>query len=85
MPFKHGASYRHRIPRARYRVTNWPAYEAGLWRRDNLTPWLDKAALAGWATPKPRSPDGQPLYSELAIKLVLTLRLGSRDKVLQAI
>src|SRR4051794_30426415 len=25
MPFKHNAARRHRIPRARYRVTNWPA------------------------------------------------------------
>jgi len=34
-----------------------------------------KAALAGWAAPKRSSPGGQPLYSELAIELVLTLRL----------
>jgi len=25
MPFKHNAARRHRIPRARHRVTNWPA------------------------------------------------------------
>jgi hypothetical protein len=30
MPFKIDADRRHRIPRQRYRVTNWPAYEAGL-------------------------------------------------------
>jgi hypothetical protein len=30
MPFKHNASRRHYIPKARYRVTNWPASEAGL-------------------------------------------------------
>ena len=29
MPFKHHAARRHRIPRARYRVLNWPAYQAG--------------------------------------------------------
>ena len=29
MPFKHNAARRHRIPRARYRVANWAAYEAG--------------------------------------------------------
>ena len=75
MPFKHNAARRHRIPRARYRVTNWPAYEAGLRRRGDLTLWLDEAALAGWAAPKRSSPGGQPLYSELAIELVLTLRL----------
>ena len=30
MPFKHNAARRHRIPKARYRVQNWPAYDAGL-------------------------------------------------------
>jgi hypothetical protein len=75
MPFKHNAARRHRIPQARYRVTNWPAYEAGLRRRGDLTLWLDEAALAGWAVPRRSSPGGQPLYSELAIELVLTLRL----------
>ncbi len=64
MPFKHNAAHRHRIPRARYRVTNWPAYEAGLRRRGDLTLWLDEAALAGWAAPKRSSPGGQPLYLE---------------------
>ncbi len=75
MPFKHNAVRRHRIPRARYRVTNWPVYEAGLRRRGDLTLWLDEAALAGWAAaPRRSSPGGQPLYSDLAIELVLTLR-----------
>lgn len=75
MPFKHNAARRHRIPQARYRVTNWPAYEAGLRRRGDLTLWLDEAALAGWAAPKRSSPGGQPLYADLAIELVLTLPL----------
>ena len=47
MPFKHHASRRHRIQKARYRVRNWPAYETGLQRRGDLTLWLDEAALAG--------------------------------------
>ena len=75
MPFKHNATRRHHIPRARYRVTNWPVYEAGLRRRGDLKLWLDKAALASWVAPKRSSPGGQPLHSELAIELVLTLRL----------
>jgi len=37
--------------------------------------WLNEAALTGWEAPKRSSPGGQPLYSELAIELVLTLRL----------
>lgn len=75
MPFKHHAARRHRIPRARYHVTNWPTYEAGLRRRGDLMLWLDQAALAGWAAPRRSTPGGQPRYSDLAIELVLTLRL----------
>ena len=75
MPFKHNAARRHRILRARYRATNWPAYEASLRRRGDLTLWLDEAALAGWAAPRRSSPGGQRRYSKLAIELVLTLRL----------
>ena len=74
MPFKHNADRRHRIPRARYRVTNWPVYESGLRRRGDLTLWLDEEALAGWSAPRRATPGGQPLYSDLAIELVLTLR-----------
>ncbi len=75
MPLKHNAARRHRIPRARYRVTNWPAYEAGLRRQGDLTVWVDEAALAGWQAPRRSTPGGQPRSSELAIELVLTLRL----------
>ena len=75
MPFKHNAARRHRIPKARHRVTNWPAYEAGLKRRGDVTFWLDEAALAGWRPTRRTTPGGQPLYSDLAIELVLTLRL----------
>jgi hypothetical protein len=30
MPFKANRDCRHRIPKQRYRVTNWAAYDAGL-------------------------------------------------------
>ena len=75
MPFKHNAARRHHIPPVRYRVTNWPAYEAGLRRRGHLTFWVDEAALAGWQAPRRSTPGGQQHYSELTIELVLTLRL----------
>jgi hypothetical protein len=75
MPFKHNAARRHRIPMARYRVRNWRAYEAGLQRRGDLTLWLDEAAMAGWNAPRRTTPGGQAWYSDLAIELVLTLRL----------
>ena len=75
MPFKHNAAHRHHIRRARYRVTNWAAYEAGLRRRGDLTFWVDEAVLTGWQAPRRSTPGGQPRYSDLAIELVLTLRL----------
>ena len=75
MLFKHNAACGHRILGARYRITNWPAYEAGLRRRGNLTVWVDEAALAGWHAPRRSTPGGQPCYSALAIEPVLTLRL----------
>jgi hypothetical protein len=75
MPFKHNAARRHHIPRARYRVQNWPAYEAGLRQRGDLTLWLDEDALAGWQAPRRSTPGGQAWYSDAAIELVLMLRL----------
>src|SRR5918993_704900 len=61
--------------RARYRIRNWPQYEAGLKRRGDLTLWLDQAAIAGWQAPRRTTPGGQARYSNLAIELVLILRL----------
>ena len=75
MSFKHNAARRHRIPKARYRVQNWPAYEAGLKRRGDLTLWLDEAAVAGWQAPWRTTPGGQAWYSDVAIELVLMQRL----------
>ena len=48
---------------------------AGLKRRGNLTFWLEETALTGWRAPRRATRGGQPLYAEMAIELVLTLRL----------
>src|SRR5918999_6524115 len=61
--------------RARYRIRNWPQYEAGLKRRGDLILWLDEAAIAEWQAPRRTTPGGQARYSDLAIELVLMLRL----------
>jgi hypothetical protein len=66
---------RHPRFRAKSRIQNWPEYEAGLKRRGELTLWLDEAAIAGWDAPRWTTPGGQARYSDLAIELVLTLRL----------
>src|SRR5215213_11274773 len=74
MPFRLNPNRPQRF-RARYRIRNWPQYEAGLKRRGDLTFWLDEAAIAGWQAPRRTTPGGQALYSDFAIELVLTLRL----------
>ncbi|MBL6082698.1 transposase [Belnapia sp. T18] len=75
MPFKHNAVRRHHIPQVLYRIQNWPAYEAGLKRRGDLTLWLDEAAPKGWQAPRRTTPGGQAWYSDAAIELVLIMRL----------
>ena len=55
MPYKFHDAHRHDIPKAKYRVRNWPAYNAGLCRRgfDHLVAfsrcdgWLEGAEARG--------------------------------------
>lgn len=75
MPFKHHATRRHCIGKMKFKVTNWPEYEAGLRQRGSLTLWLTPEALAGWAAPRRKTRGGQQRYSDLAIETVLTLGL----------
>jgi DDE family transposase len=78
MPFKANADRRHKFPRAKYRVTNWPDYDAALVRRGSLTVWLTEEAIAGWHAPVTGKRGGQPVYSDLAIETGLALRLVLR-------
>ncbi len=75
MPFKHDACRRHRIGKMKFKVTNWPEYEAGLRQRGSLTVWLTPQALSCWQAPKRTTHGGQPRYSDLAIETALTLGL----------
>ena len=75
MPHKFNASRRHRIPKARFRVTNWPMYEASLRQRGDLRIWIGDDVDAHWTVPGKRTPKGDPVYTDLAIETVLTLRL----------
>ena len=65
MPHKYNTDRRHHIPRARYKVTNWSAYEAGLRQRGSLTIWFSEEAVAAWRAAPRTTPGGQ---------------LGSRDR-----
>jgi transposase len=75
MPYKFNESRRHKIPTARYRVTNWPEYDAALVRRGSLTVWFTEEAVAAWHAPATGERGGQPVYSAIAIETGLTLRL----------
>ena len=75
MPYKFNESRRHKIPRARYRVTNWPEYDAALVRRGSLTVWFTEEAVAAWHAPATGARGGQPIYSAVAIETGLALRL----------
>ena len=75
MPHKHNAARRHRIGKMKFKLTNWPDYEAGLGRRGSLTLWLTPEAVGGWVPPRRTSRGGQPRYSDLAVETTLTLGL----------
>jgi hypothetical protein len=75
MPYKFHESRRHKFPKARYRVTNWPEYDAALVRRGSLTLWFTEEAVAAWRAPATGERGGQPIYSATAIETGLALRL----------
>jgi hypothetical protein len=76
MPYKANEPRRHRIPRARYRVTNWPEYDRALQRRGSLTVWVTPEALAAWHPPKTGRRGRSRTYSDVAIETGHLLRLA---------
>jgi hypothetical protein len=76
MPYKANEARRHRIPRARYRVTNWPEYDRALQRRGRLTVWVTPEALAAWHPPGTGRRGRSRRYSDLAIETGHLLRLA---------
>ena len=75
MPYKFNKDRRHKIPKAKYRVTNWPEYDAALVRRGSLTIWVTEEAMAAWHAPATGKRGGQTIYSDIAIETGLALRL----------
>jgi hypothetical protein len=57
-----------------YRVRNWPKYNAALIERGSLTLWVDEEALKAWRYSGPKQRGAQYVYTDAAIKCVLTLR-----------
>src|SRR3954464_8693051 len=76
MPYKFNEPRRHKIPRARYRVQNWPEYDTDLQRRGDLTVWGAPEASGAWC-PHQRGRRGRPRdYSDEAIETGHLLRLA---------
>jgi hypothetical protein len=76
MPHKFNEPRRHRIPRARHRVQNWPECDRALQRRGSLTVWVTPGALAAWQPPR-TGQRGRPRdHSDVATKTGHLLRLA---------
>lgn len=57
-----------------YRIRNWPEYNAALVGRGSLTLWVDEEAIKAWRYHGPKQRGAQYVYTDAAIKCVLTLR-----------
>lgn len=74
MPYKHNESRRHKIEKAKYRVTNWPEYNHALRERGNFTVYFTEEAIDQWHSTK-QGKQGRPKkYSPIAIRTGLMIR-----------
>lgn len=75
MPYKLKNLYRHKFPRVKYKVSNWPEYNKSLKNRGSLTIWISEDAIKTW-NPEiiNKKKGGQIKYSDLAIETALTIR-----------
>src|SRR5919112_4045594 len=76
MPYKANEARRHKIPRARYKVRNWPEYDRALQQRGSLTVWVTPEALAAWHPPRTGQRGRPRSYSDVAIETGHLLRLA---------
>ena len=58
---------------ARYRTTNWSAYNAALRKRGSLLIWLDKEMA--WHAPHEGRPGRPPVFSDAAIQFCLSIKV----------
>src|SRR5215211_3976254 len=76
MPYKANEARRHKFPRARYKVRNWPEYDRALQQRGSLTVWVTPEALAAWHPPRTGQRGRPRSYSDVAIETGHLLRLA---------
>lgn len=58
----------------KYKVCNWHQYNEGLKQRGAITVWISQEVLEGWRYQGEKKKGGQPVYSDLAIEVCLTVR-----------
>src|SRR4051794_22405184 len=76
MPYKHNEPRCHKIPKAKYKVSNWREYDQALQQRGSLTVWVTPEALEAWA-PEKTGRRGRPTsYSDIVIETAVMLRLA---------
>jgi hypothetical protein len=85
LPFKFHTEHRHHISKPRYRVTNWPDYDAALRQRGSLIVWFTEEAIAAWQAEPRTTPGGQPHYSALTMRTVLHLALRQTEGLIGSV
>jgi IS5 family transposase len=60
--------------KATYRIRNWAEYDRALVRRGSLTIWVDQESLDAWNHQGPPRWGARFVYSDTAIRCLLTLR-----------
>ena len=67
MPNKHNQPRRHKIPKAKYRGSNWREYDRALQQRGRLAMWVTPEALEAGAPAKTGRRGRPSAYSDIAI------------------
>jgi hypothetical protein len=67
----------------RYKLRNWPEYNAALKRRGSITVWFSDEAIEAWHPPHGGTKGGQRDYSDVAIETALTIRLLFKSSLRQ--
>ena len=83
MPHKVNDARRHKFEKQRYRVLNWSEYNESLRQRGDVTVWLSPEVEAAWRADRRKSRGGQPVYSDLAITVCLTLGMVYKQPLRQ--
>lgn len=74
VPYKRSENRRYKFTKPRYKVTNWPEYNAALRRRGDITIWFTEAAINEWRPAKTGLRGRPQEYSDHAIEAAILIR-----------